>query len=392
MSLTNEQLRAIGIAERVGGSASLLGCAFIVTTYCASNAFRKPVNRLIFYASFGNAFAAVASLMSRDGVIAGPRSALCLAQAFFIQYWMPTDSLWSFCMAVNIYLTFYRRYSAEDLKKLEKWYFLFCYGLPLILATTLSLIKTTGRGRIYGPALIWCSIAEPWQFLRLVCFYGPVWVVSIATFAIYATAGVRIWRQYRALKTAKDELPVHRATGVTRSVSFDVTATAAKGSGSGPAMLYSTSIESQHSRTRSGLDIQANKHNAMRSYFRYSFLFFIAMVATWLPSFVNRIYGLTNPNKPKFGLNLAGALVLSLQGLWNAIIYTSTALPIFKAQWASIVKSRSHRRSPTRVTGEDAAEVSLDDVRFDDRYDAGSTSSLAIGPPLESSVVQPGGA
>lgn len=85
MSLTDGQLRAITIAERVGGSASLLGCAFIVTTYCASNTFRKPVNRLIFYASFGNAFAAVASLMSRDGVTAGPESALCLAQAFFIQ-------------------------------------------------------------------------------------------------------------------------------------------------------------------------------------------------------------------------------------------------------------------------------------------------------------------
>ncbi|KOS48219.1 hypothetical protein ACN38_g808 [Penicillium nordicum] len=390
MPFTDEQLRAIAIAERVGGSASLLGCAFIVTTYCASNAFRKPVNRLIFYASFGNAFAAVASLMGRDGVIAGPHSALCLAQAFFIQYWMPTDSLWSFCMAVNIYLTFYRRYSGEDLKKLEKWYFLFCYGLPLILATTLSVIKTTERGRIYGPALIWCSITEPWQFLRLVCFYGPVWVVSIATFAIYATAGVRIYRQYKALKTAKYELPVNRALSVTQSVSFDVTATAAKGSGSSPAMLYSTSIESQHSRTRSGLDIQANNNNAMWSYLRYSFLFFMAMVATWLPSFVNRIYALINPSEPNFGLNLAGALVLSLQGVWNAIIYTSTALRIFKAQWASIVKSRSHRRSPTRVTGGGAADVSLEDVTFDTRSDVGSTSSLAIRPPLESSVVKSG--
>jgi hypothetical protein len=85
MALTDEQLRAISIAERVGGSSSLLGCAFIVMTYCASTAFRKPVNRLIFYASFGNAFSAVASLMSRDGVTEGRGSALCLAQAFFIQ-------------------------------------------------------------------------------------------------------------------------------------------------------------------------------------------------------------------------------------------------------------------------------------------------------------------
>lgn len=85
MALTSEQLRAISIAERVGGSFSLLGCVFIVITYCASASFRRPVNRLIFYASFGNIFSAVASLISRDGVSRGPDSALCLAQAFFIQ-------------------------------------------------------------------------------------------------------------------------------------------------------------------------------------------------------------------------------------------------------------------------------------------------------------------
>jgi hypothetical protein len=68
--------------------------------------------------------------------------------------WMPADSLWSFCMALNIYLTFYRRYAEEDIKKLEKWYFLLCYGLPLVLAVALISINTAERGRIYGPALV----------------------------------------------------------------------------------------------------------------------------------------------------------------------------------------------------------------------------------------------
>jgi hypothetical protein len=85
MALTSKQLEAISIAERVGGSLSLLGCAFIVATYCSSAAFRKPVNRLIFYASCGNIGAAVASLIGRDGILKGPDSALCLVQAFFIQ-------------------------------------------------------------------------------------------------------------------------------------------------------------------------------------------------------------------------------------------------------------------------------------------------------------------
>jgi hypothetical protein len=85
MALTEEQLRAVSLAERVGGTASLLGCLLIFITYWVSAAFRRPINRLIFYASFGNIFSAVASLMSMDGITAGPNSALCQTQAFFIQ-------------------------------------------------------------------------------------------------------------------------------------------------------------------------------------------------------------------------------------------------------------------------------------------------------------------
>ncbi|KAJ6037914.1 hypothetical protein N7499_004104 [Penicillium canescens] len=382
MALTDEQLRAISIAERVGGSSSLLGCAFIITTYCASTAFRKPVNRLIFYASFGNAFSAVASLMSRDGVAEGRNSTLCLAQAFFIQYWMPTDSLWSFCMAVNIYLAFYRKYSAENLKKLEKWYFLLCYGLPLAVATVLSLVKSTERGRVYGPALIWCSIAERWQFLRLVCFYGPVWVVTIATFAIYATAGLHIYRKSNALGVAKETQPISKVISITRSVTSNITTAAAKALAFELATPYSTCIESQQSQIGSGLSMQINKNDAMWSYFRYSFLFFIAMIATWTPSFVNRIYDLVNSREPNFGLNLAGAFVLSLQGFWNAIIYTSTAFPILKSQWAPKVTSKTHWRPRRGVVEEESADISLE-AGFDGRSNTGSTLSLAISPPVQ---------
>jgi hypothetical protein len=79
-------------------------------------------------------------------------------------------------------------------------------------------------------------------------------------------------------------------------------------------------------------------------------------------------------------LNLAGALVLSLQGFWNAIIYTSTTFPILKAQWASMFKSNSPVRSARRAIPREAADISLEDGGFDERSDAGSISSLAIRP------------
>lgn len=234
--------------------------------------------------------------------------------------WMPTDSLWSFCMAVNIYLAFYRRYSAEDLKRLEKWYLLLCYGLPLILATALSLIKTSERGRIYGPALVgtWSPCRLPlfmtwiWFPLDLVLncrtvavpspsvllWSSVVWsrnnfsqqlvwfyfrrVVSIVTFAIYVTAGIHIYRKYRALHVTKETLPVSGVIEVTRSFSFNAETATAEDLVVEPATPYSTCIESQQFQAGSGLDIRMNTNNAIWSYLRYSFLFFIAMVATWV--------------------------------------------------------------------------------------------------------------
>jgi hypothetical protein len=55
-------------------------------------------------------------------------------------------------MALNIYLAFYKGYTAVDLKRLEWKYFLACYGMPLIPSITLLCIKTKAGGRIYGPA------------------------------------------------------------------------------------------------------------------------------------------------------------------------------------------------------------------------------------------------
>jgi hypothetical protein len=74
-------------------------------------------------------------------------------------------------------------------------------------------------------------------------------------------------------------------------------------------------------------------------------------------------------------LNLAGAFVLSLQGFWNAIIYTSTALPILKSQWASKATSKTHWRPPRGVVEREAADIPLEDVGFDGRSNASSTLS-----------------
>lgn len=45
------QLDVFNVIERTCSVLSLLGCIFIIVTFCVSDAFHKPINRLVFYAS-----------------------------------------------------------------------------------------------------------------------------------------------------------------------------------------------------------------------------------------------------------------------------------------------------------------------------------------------------
>jgi len=85
MPLSAGQLRAIEITERVASTFSLLGTLFVIGTFLASSAFHKPINRLVFWASWGNMITSVATLISRAGIRAGINSPLCQIQSFIIQ-------------------------------------------------------------------------------------------------------------------------------------------------------------------------------------------------------------------------------------------------------------------------------------------------------------------
>ncbi|KAJ6050391.1 uncharacterized protein N7446_010500 [Penicillium canescens] len=184
-------------------------------------------------------------------------------------------------------------------------------------------------------------------------------------------------------------MPVSGVIKGVRSVTIDVTHAMVEALTVEPSTPYSVYVESQQSISGSAIDAQINKNNAMWSYLRYSFLFFIAMVVAWLPSSINRIYSLINPSEANLGLNLTGALVLSLQGSWNAVIYISTALPISKSMWASNIKSRSPLRFRWRATRRKTRGIPLENIGFDGRSSAGSTSALALRPPFEYSTTVP---
>ena len=82
--LTSQQIDVFSILERVCSVFSLLGSMFVIITFSFSKAFHKPINRLVFYATFGNLMTNVATLMARS-FIGDTNSAGCQFQAFLIQ-------------------------------------------------------------------------------------------------------------------------------------------------------------------------------------------------------------------------------------------------------------------------------------------------------------------
>lgn len=100
---------------------------------------------------------------------------------------------------------------------------------------------------------------------------------------------------------------------------------------------YRATVSAANTTTTPTTDHAANptvgQHTYMRpakgntghtGYIKVAFLMFIALFVVWLPSSVNRVYQFVHKNDPSYALNLMSAVVLPLQGAWNACIYMLT--------------------------------------------------------------------
>ena len=209
--LSKQQIHDLEIIERVASCISIIGTSFVFTTFIYSPAFRKPINRLIFYASWGNMLCNIATLIAQTGIRAGRDSHLCQFQGFLIQMYgfemndryqklihnrfLPADAFWNLAMAINVYLTILHRFSASRLRKLEWIYLLMCYGITFVVALICLFVSTPSRGKIYGPNILWCSIDIKWVFLRVAIVYGPAWICIATSLFLYVISGIEIFRK-----------------------------------------------------------------------------------------------------------------------------------------------------------------------------------------------------
>ena len=67
---------------------------------------------------------------------------------------MLADPLFTLAMALNVYLTFFRRYSTEQLRGMDWKYIVFCYGAPFVPALACFFMKDGAGVRVYGPATV----------------------------------------------------------------------------------------------------------------------------------------------------------------------------------------------------------------------------------------------
>jgi len=324
-------------------------------------------------------------------------------------------------MSCNVWLSFFRSYDAAALRRLEYKYLLACYGVPFVPALIYLFVSTMGRGKIYGSAVVsqlchfsrrwawsltllqlWCWVSMDWDFLRVATFYGPVWFIILLTIAVYVRVGLVIfkWRKQLLSMERTEEFNEFPATGIIKTSEVTITTNEELGTNRPESATISkkpsfpghsgTTRRTTHTRVhRPSGGIDPNK--AAVKYCKCALLFFIALLITWVPSTINRIYTLFRPTDVLFGLNLAAAVVLPLQGFWNAIIYMTTSSFAVKCLWSDIKDAcRSPSQSPTsaqmhgqlatsRTTepDESASKVSSTTLRYDP--DRSSSQSELVG-------------
>ncbi|KAI4092491.1 MAG: hypothetical protein L6R37_007568 [Teloschistes peruensis] len=377
-TLTQEQHQMMAITERIISGISIIGILFIILTYMFSSAFSKPINRLVFYASWGNLGLCIVAMISMDGPDAGQKSALCQFQGFMAQLFLGVDAYWAFCMAVNIYLVFFRGYSTKQLRGLDHKYFIACYGLSLIPAVAYLFVATEERGKVYGGAVLWCWVSNDWAFLRIAVLYVFMWVAVLIAIVIYIMAGRYVWKKRGALNgflNPFNEDPFNHEVVMTTEVTISSQERKPsqpnlevreidKSHEDGNYDAYSVNIEigqlqrperpqkparpalfNLPSFTRAVALSEENVDAFL--YARVAFLFFIALLITWVPSSGNRASALAHPETINFGLNFASAIVFSSQGLLNCLVYMATSKSACRMLWAKLL-GREYKPNPTK--------------------------------------------
>jgi len=167
--LTGDQIWICAIAERISSSISVTATLLMFICYFSLKRFRSLLsNRLLIFASVANLACNAATLMGGSGLL-DVNSSVCQTQAFLLEWYvheislmplvahgvprfMQTDPLFGTCMAVDVYLVIFRRWTYGQVKKIFKWYIPLAFGIPFIPALFCLVYRDKNHKKIYGNA------------------------------------------------------------------------------------------------------------------------------------------------------------------------------------------------------------------------------------------------
>ncbi|MCJ1402711.1 hypothetical protein MMC11_005932 [Xylographa trunciseda] len=259
--------------------------------------------------------------------------------------------MWNLAMAINVYLTVFKKYNAERLRSMEWIYLLVCYGGPLVPAFTYCFISTS-NGKIYGNAILWCWVSGPWDWLRLALCYAPAWFCILTTFTIYLLAGRDIFlkrQQLRSFQPSPEPLSIENPFTSWKTTEVQITSELATMESPSTSHLskeldphsrvlssqgfeqYSVTVGRGPERPKSEITTHLQHNVALEAnaaawgYTKCALLFFVSLMITWVPSSIFRVYSLVHPGTTSWPLAFSAGVVLPLMGFWNSVIYTTTS-------------------------------------------------------------------
>ncbi|KAL8637829.1 MAG: hypothetical protein Q9226_009070 [Calogaya cf. arnoldii] len=265
-------------------------------------------------------------------------------------------------MAINTYLSVFKKYNAQQLKAMEWRYHLLCYGTPFIIALIFCFVDSQGRGRMICIAvsltlyvLSGLKIARNREEIR--ALRQPSHASADENFPPYKTTRIDVTSELAGFPVPQapancfDPKNRHRHLTVS-SKDYEPYSTMISSStptnDSDPSPRQS-SFENPASRGFKAA-LEDNK-NAIK-YTKVALLFFASLCITWVPSSINRVYDLSHPDDLSYALNFISAIVLPLMGFWNGVIYFATS----RAVCAGILRDQLERWAPRkripRISGE----------------------------------------
>jgi hypothetical protein len=108
---------------------------------------------------------------------------------------------------------------------------------------------------------------------------------------------------------------------------------------------HPSSTTSQPTVPRPPGRVSNDVYRAAWAYTKVAMLFFAVILITWIPSSANRMYSHIHPKEVSKPLQFMSAIVLPLQGFWNAVIYAVTSWASCKA----LLEERGFWGSRTRI-------------------------------------------